>query len=348
MSMPWYKRDPEAFLVGVERMTLEEVGAYALLIDHMYLRGGPLRDSPTFLAGLLGVDVRVWHRLRAALMRKAKLVETDGYLSNARVEVELEAQAEMRAKRAQAGRASGRSRRQNSADVRELSPSYGRASSEVAMGSALVNAELSRIGAHIPLETKETGETHVQHMPEHNRTDRDRDRDIPPIVPHGDEPARSSAAGASDPVPIDRDVTEAFELFSKAAGASGWVVPQKLDKKRRSAIRVRLREDGGLDGWRRALAEAQQMPFLGGDNDRKWRMDLEYFVRPSGWRKIIEGGFSKRPGAAVIQMGAVDWPLRYKVFSESGRWRDTWGPRPGEYGHEGPGMPAPRASGGLL
>ena len=47
-GLPWYKRDPEAFIDGCVRgnLTLEEVGAYTLMIEEMYRSGAPLVETP--------------------------------------------------------------------------------------------------------------------------------------------------------------------------------------------------------------------------------------------------------------------------------------------------------------
>jgi hypothetical protein len=95
--------------------------------------------------------------------------------------------------------------------------------------------------------------------------------------------------------------SEALALFVEAAQRAGWRVPRgQPNDARKRAIRARLSECGGLDGWREQLALAETQPFLGGDNDRGWRMGLDFFASPRGWTNIAEGAYqfsrpAKRP-----------------------------------------------------
>jgi hypothetical protein len=78
-------------------------------------------------------------------------------------------------------------------------------------------------------------------------------------------------------------------------------------------IRARLR-DGGMAAWMAQIAEAEAQPFLAGDNDRGWRMDVEFFASEGGRVKIMEGKYRRapKPGAAFDVTSAV------RIFREHG------------------------------
>jgi len=57
MGLPWYKRDPRAELVEMQRLTLEQRGAYATLIDLIHVHDGGVDD------GVPGVNVTGVDRL---------------------------------------------------------------------------------------------------------------------------------------------------------------------------------------------------------------------------------------------------------------------------------------------
>ena len=86
----WYKRDGAAFIEGTMGLTLEEKGAYSLCLDLIYTNGGPIRDDARWLAGVCGVSIRKWNRIRAALVAGGKLFEQGGRLMNARAAAEIE------------------------------------------------------------------------------------------------------------------------------------------------------------------------------------------------------------------------------------------------------------------
>lgn len=84
--MRWYRRDPQAFITGTATFTLEERGAYSLLLDYQWdMVRLPVDDQD--LAALLGVSVQ---RFRALWERKvgAKFKQDDRGYYNQRLEDE--------------------------------------------------------------------------------------------------------------------------------------------------------------------------------------------------------------------------------------------------------------------
>lgn len=79
-QIKWYKRDPEKALNGMMGLSLDERGAYNTVLDLIYHRDGKLPDDDRFLAGYMGVDVRVWRRIKARLIGLEKLSVIDGMI----------------------------------------------------------------------------------------------------------------------------------------------------------------------------------------------------------------------------------------------------------------------------
>lgn len=90
MTRPWYRRFPDNFIAGTVGLTLEEKGAYSLVLDLMYVRGGPVPDEPRYIAGVCNCSVRKWNAIRQRLLDLGKLYVVDGYLTNDRAEKEIE------------------------------------------------------------------------------------------------------------------------------------------------------------------------------------------------------------------------------------------------------------------
>lgn len=109
-NLKWYKRDPAAALQGMMELTLEERGAYNTVLDLIYSRDGDLADDERFIAGWLRVDVRVWRRIRAALIERGKLFAANGCLRNSRADAEVDAALCRIESARDAGRASAASR----------------------------------------------------------------------------------------------------------------------------------------------------------------------------------------------------------------------------------------------
>lgn len=294
-GLPWYKRDPDAFLEGCSsaNLSLEEVGAYSILVDEMYRRGGPLVDDARHGSALLRCDVRVWYRLRATLIRKGKIYATSGgHLSNLRVEQELRAQYDMREQKARAGRASAALRGEKTSNIDS-------AIAQLRCNSAVTEPELSPSGSAKVLILNDTAPTPVGPGV---GVDIDKERVLP-----------TATVGTGVPTSIDEPVSKAIEEYNLAAVRAGWTKARlPISTKRRRMIRARLR-DGGMAAWMAQIAEAEAQPFLAGDNERGWVMDLEFFAKEEGRVKILEGKYRRgRTGEAFDPAAAL------RIFREHG------------------------------
>lgn len=83
-GLQWYQRYPRDFLEGTIDLTFEEKGAYAILLDLIYLRKNKLPDEPRFIAGHLNCSVRKWNVIRQSLIEAGKIASENGFISNAR------------------------------------------------------------------------------------------------------------------------------------------------------------------------------------------------------------------------------------------------------------------------
>jgi uncharacterized protein YdaU (DUF1376 family) len=113
MSRPWYRRFPDNFIAGTVGLTLEEKGAYSLVLDLMYVRGGPVPDEPRYIAGVCNCSVRKWNAIRDRLISLGKIHVVNGYLTNERAEKEIENAAKDAQERAENGSKGGNKTAEN-------------------------------------------------------------------------------------------------------------------------------------------------------------------------------------------------------------------------------------------
>lgn len=110
-GLPWFKCYPREFNEGMERLTLEERGAYVTLLNLIYAQGGPIADEAWWITNKLGCTKRTWVKLRAALIIKGKLFALnfngEDCLMNERAAEEIEKQSETSRKLAEAGKKGG-------------------------------------------------------------------------------------------------------------------------------------------------------------------------------------------------------------------------------------------------
>lgn len=86
MSLPYYKRFPRDFLDGTIGLCLETKGAYAIVLDLIYMRDGRLADDARYIAGQLGCSVRKWTAIRKELLTAGKIQCANGIISNFRAD----------------------------------------------------------------------------------------------------------------------------------------------------------------------------------------------------------------------------------------------------------------------
>ncbi|NMN58021.1 hypothetical protein FHT36_001923 [Xanthobacter sp. SG618] len=115
-----------------------------------------------------------------------------------------------------------------------------------------------------------------------------------PSVPKG-----TSSPSATDCDAADRqeELAEALAAFNRMAAEVGLPEAQGMSRKRRLALKARLRDCGGIAGWRIAMDRVRASPFLRGDNDRGWRASLDFLLKPESFAKLMEGAYDPAPGA---------------------------------------------------
>jgi len=110
---------------------------------------------------------------------------------------------------------------------------------------------------------------------------------------------------ARDPEPDQIPI--AFAAYNRMALKAGLSQASSLSPKRRGAIRARLKECGGLDGWNVALEKVAASDFCTGQRG-EWRADLDFILQASSFTKILEGSYDnhKPVGSKSGKQTALD------------------------------------------
>lgn len=117
----WYKRDPRAFLDGVQGMGPELIGAYSVILDILYARNGDMDRDDRHLAGVLGCGLRKARALTDQLIEAGKLGTSGGKLTNNRASILLEERRKQRETSAKGGAAKALNSAKSPQKVREKS-----------------------------------------------------------------------------------------------------------------------------------------------------------------------------------------------------------------------------------
>lgn len=141
------------------------------------------------------------------------------------------------------------------------------------------------------------------------------------------------------------DDAAVLEAFNSIAEELGWSKAQRVTPARKTAIRARLRECGGIEGWRAAMAKARASPFLRGETGRdkahaNWTPDLDFFLQQSTFTKLMEGKYDQRGGNSEPSgLAAAIAGARAVVAgppNDAGVQRSSSGPIPGTHRITGP------------
>ncbi len=96
-------------------------------------------------------------------------------------------------------------------------------------------------------------------------------------------------------VPQSDPVSAAFDLYNEAADRAGWSKCQARSKPRVAAMKARLKDLGGLDGWKVAIAKGEASDFLCNRTPRApFSASLDFFLQASSLIKLMEGKYDNR------------------------------------------------------
>jgi hypothetical protein len=120
--------------------------------------------------------------------------------------------------------------------------------------------------------------------------------------------AEAEAGSKKESMSSGDDLAAAISAFNAVALECGWPACQRLSPQRRSSLRARLGEVGGLAGWEAAMAKARASPFLRGETGRSeghenWRPGIDFFLAPAKFTKLMEGGYDGGPNSGGQSRG---------------------------------------------
>lgn len=109
---------------------------------------------------------------------------------------------------------------------------------------------------------------------------KERDTNVSHVIPHP-EPASP--------------IAEAVKVYNDTAGQVGWPKVQKLTPARSKALKARLTDCGGIEGWRMAMDKGKASDFLCGRSANQWTgCGFDWIVKQANFTKLMEGNYDNR------------------------------------------------------
>ena len=130
-----------------------------------------------------------------------------------------------------------------------------------------------------------------------------------------------------DQRPTPKIALEAFELYNAMALRVGLPQARTLTPQRRKNAMARMREHGGIEAFKIALANIERSAFLQGQNDRGWVADFDFLVQASRFTKVVEGTYGN--GAHALEKAggpkkSDEERLRELLKDEVTEGKPTW------------------------
>lgn len=111
-----------------------------------------------------------------------------------------------------------------------------------------------------------------------------------------EQPREQPIEGLFEPQDVPDDLETAMADWNALARELGLSAVAHLTGSRKSKLRARLKEAGGITGWRFALEKIRAAQWMHGDNDLKWKVTFDWMIRPDRFAQVMEGQHDQRQG----------------------------------------------------
>lgn len=110
-----------------------------------------------------------------------------------------------------------------------------------------------------------------------------------PLPPKGGTTSSDPYVERAEPVPF----AKIRELFNEICASFPKI--QIIDGQRKKAVSARFKTYGDITSFQALFEKAESSSFLKGNNDRNWRADFDWLMKPTNMAKVLEGKYDGSP-----------------------------------------------------
>lgn len=301
-GLDWFKCYPSTQLDMLQGLSSREMAVYSVIQNLIYQRGGPISCDAKWIAGWIADMGAAAVRTAVAGLQEAGLIAVgDGSIFIETAEIQIESVEKLRKSASDRGKKGG----ENSAVSRSKSSAHNKTDQAVASNFHEADKEKSKS------KKEETSSLSSENG-----------------FPTLDAPK------------VDRNdeiLTEALSVYHASAERVGWPKVVKFTPKRKAALRQRLRDAGGLEGWAAAMTRAERSSFCTGAKT-DFRADLDFFLQEQSFIRLVEGRYDDRPPSGLkvaanpeVAARVLSGPIVYRVKdwccetqNVDGTWREVF------------------------
>jgi len=245
---------PQDWLIGTSMLDAEECGVYIQICALIYARKGPIKNDPEDISRKLkNCSIRKTRAIIERLEKKGKIHFHGDFI------LQKTAERELNSKRThlELSAKGGRNKAEKERELKE-------------------NKDLSSSG-------NENSVSSSTASPTASPTD---------IKYYSDKSELSESQFSLDHPPEQKDpIQEAVEIYNQAAKNLGLSICQKISNLRKSKLKLRLKDCGGIEGWKIAIEELSKSKFLIGQNDHGWKASFDFILQEESFIKLMEGTY---------------------------------------------------------
>lgn len=109
----------------------------------------------------------------------------------------------------------------------------------------------------------------------------------------------------------------AVSSWNNLAKECGLATVQKLTDARKSKLRARLKDCGGIDGWQAALKKVRGSPGLLGRASGDWKASFDFVLQECSFTKLMEGTYDGWTGKSGNETGSIVETTRRALEKQS-------------------------------
>lgn len=252
--MDWYPWYFSLYKADTMHLDPYQDGCYRRLIDHYMETRQPLPDNDHALARIVGDSHANWVANGVAMVRPFFKAK-NGLLYHKKCDEILDNQDKKAKRLSESGKKGASKRWKENSDLD--SPAIA-----TPMGSAIAEENRGDVSTYVDTVTEGS--------------------------PSPDPKPKKV------PEPSPPEIEMAVSLYNEVARKKFLPIPQKITEARRKKIKARLKDAGGLEGWRKAIEALEASAFLQGHNDRGWKADLDFVLQEKSFTRLLEGYYAER------------------------------------------------------
>jgi len=129
---------------------------------------------------------------------------------------------------------------------------------------------------------------------------------IPIPIPIDKEEGTNVPSSTPLSEPLDAATVKAvITAWNNLASETGIAQVQHLTENRRKALKPRLKEIGGLEGWYAMCDKIRASSFLTGQGEKPWYCTFDWVLKPANLAKIMEGNYDDRQNGSGVKKGTI-------------------------------------------